>query len=140
MVTPASITNILQGMILNFSAGTGAAEDVVVNTVNYVGGTFTANFVNGHSGAYKIVSMRAQYLGSMVVNAVGSITGVTIYNGSPLLYNGGTGTGVIIAQLSAAPSLTTPYIYNCYCSRGVFVTTAGTGGSLTFMAVDDNVT
>lgn len=144
VVTPASLTNILQGMELNFSAGTGAAEDVVVKNVNAVAGTFTADFVNGHSGAYNIVSMRPQYLGSLVVNAQGTTPSATfsIYNGSPLLYNGGTGTGVLIASVVVplAGSALPQYLYNCYCSRGAFYTfTNSTGGSFTFMAVDDNV-
>ncbi len=136
-VTPASMTNIVQGMRLNFSAGTGAAEDVIVKTTNVVGGTFTADFVNGHSGAYNIISFRPQYLGSLVINAVGSITAISIYNGSPLLYNGGTGTGVLIASIGI-PSATTLYLYNCYCNRGVFYTQTGTG-SITFMVTDDNI-
>jgi len=124
-------------MRLNFSAGTGAAEDVLVKTVNVVGGTFTADFANGHSGAYNIISFIPQYLGALVVNTVGTATGLNIYNGSPLLYNGGTGTGVLFAS-PGVPSTTFPYLYNCYCSRGVFYTLGGTTGiSLTFMVNDD---
>jgi hypothetical protein len=136
VVTPVSMRNILAGMRLNLSAGTGTAEDVVVKKINVVGGTFTADFVNGHSGAYNIISFRAQYLGALIFNTTG-FSNVIIYNGSPLLYNGGTGKGVQIASI-ATPSLTFPYMYNCYCSRGVFYTVTGTG-SMTFMVTDDNV-
>lgn len=42
-VTPASLSGIIEGTILNFSGGTGSAEDVTVLSVNQVAGTFTAN-------------------------------------------------------------------------------------------------
>ena len=138
-VTPASMTNILQGMRLNFSGGTGTAEDVIVKSVNAVAGTFTADFVNNHSGAYNIISYRPTYFGTLVVNAAGTTSNFTLYNGSPNLYAGGTGTGVVIATITAV-STTTPYIYNCYLNRGLFYTyTAGAAGSFTFMVLDDNI-
>lgn len=55
-VTPASMANIMVGMKLTFSGGTGATEVVTVASVNASAGTFTAVFANGHSGAYTIVS------------------------------------------------------------------------------------
>lgn len=55
-VTPASMANITVGTRLTFSGGTGAAEVVTVASVNSSAGTFVATFVNGHSGAYTIVS------------------------------------------------------------------------------------
>lgn len=55
-VTPASMANIAVNSKLIFSGGTGATETVVVQSVNTSTGTFTANFANGHSGAYTIVS------------------------------------------------------------------------------------
>lgn len=51
-VTPASMASIYVGSQLNFSGGTGSAETVVVTSVTPT--TFTATFVNGHSGAYVI--------------------------------------------------------------------------------------
>jgi len=140
VVTPASLTNIVSQLRLNFSGGTGAAEDVVVKTVNAVAGTFTADFVNGHSGAYNIISFRPQYLGTLVVNAVTNLTGISIYNGSPLLYAGGAGLGTLIASIGTPPSGTPPYLYNCYCNRGVFYTLTSSGVvSVTFMVTDDNI-
>lgn len=56
VVTPASMANITVNSKLVFSGGTGAAETVVVQSVNNSAGTFTATFANGHSGAYTIVS------------------------------------------------------------------------------------
>jgi hypothetical protein len=52
VVTPASMTNIVVGAYLYFSVGTGTAETVVVTAVTST--TFTATFVNGHSGGYAI--------------------------------------------------------------------------------------
>ena len=51
-VTPASMASIYVGSRLQFSGGTGATEVVLVTAVTAT--TFTANFVNGHSGAYTI--------------------------------------------------------------------------------------
>src|SRR5256885_13768992 len=67
VVTPASMANITVGRWLNFAGGTGTAEDVVVQTVTAT--TFTADFVNGHSGAYTISSQRTADPGHFVVNA-----------------------------------------------------------------------
>ncbi len=53
-VTPASMANIVVGSQLVFSGGTGATETVTVQSVTST--TFTAVFVNGHSGAYTITS------------------------------------------------------------------------------------
>lgn len=53
-VTPASMNNIFPGTKLTVSGGTGAAEVVTVASVTNT--TFTATFVNGHSGAYTLVS------------------------------------------------------------------------------------
>lgn len=53
-VTPASMANIFIGTQLVFSGGTGATETVTVQSVTQ--STFTATFVNGHSGAYAITS------------------------------------------------------------------------------------
>lgn len=52
VVTPASMVSIFVGSRLQFSGGTGATEVVLVTAVTAT--TFTANFVNGHSGAYTI--------------------------------------------------------------------------------------
>ena len=54
-VTPASMTNISVGQLLTLSGGTGATETVTVTSV-VPGVSFTATFVNGHSGAYLIQS------------------------------------------------------------------------------------
>ena len=51
-VTPLTMSNIVPGISLFISGGTGTAETVVVQSVTAT--TFTATFVNGHSGAYTI--------------------------------------------------------------------------------------
>ena len=53
-VTPASMANIYPNTKLVLSGGTGATETVVVSSVT--GTTFTATFVNGHSGGYTITA------------------------------------------------------------------------------------
>lgn len=52
VVTPASMASIYVGSQLQFSGGTGATEVVLVTAVTAT--TFTATFVNGHSGGYTI--------------------------------------------------------------------------------------
>lgn len=67
-VTPASMQNIQLNQILRISGGTGAAETVVVTAIT--GTTFTATFVNGHSGAYTIVCTNiASILFASTINA-----------------------------------------------------------------------
>lgn len=139
VVTPASMTNVVSGMRLNFSGGTGTAEDVIVKTTT--GTTFTADFVNPHSGAYNIISFRPVYFGRLVVNTAGTSVVFTFYNGSPLLYNGGTGLGTAFAVIGANAQVAGQYFYDCYVSRGLFYTATGTLGSgdFTITYVDDNV-
>ena len=54
--TPASLAGFFVGAKVVFSGGTGATETVTIAAVNTSAGTATATFVNGHSGAYTIVS------------------------------------------------------------------------------------
>jgi hypothetical protein len=54
VVTPASITNIVPGMMLTFQGGT--AETVMVLSVNYAAGTFTCNLANNHASASGLVN------------------------------------------------------------------------------------
>lgn len=119
VVTPASMINIQVGMILNFANGTGATENVVVKSVTAT--TFTADFVNGHSGAYTIISRRGSFLGSFVVNSPGSGITVTLYNGHPSLApDAGTPFAVI------TPATGMNLAFNCAVDKGLFYTVAGT--------------
>lgn len=130
VVTPASMNNIQPGLILNFANGTGAAEDVRVKTVNPGAGTFTADFVNGHSGAYTIISRRGTYLGPIAVGAVGTGVTITLYNGHPSLL---PDAGQVIAVITpAAPGHT----FACYCDKGLFYTLAGTPGDYSLHYAD----
>lgn len=132
-VTPASMANITPGMLLNFANGTGTAEVVTVQLVTAT--TFTATFVNGHSGAYTITSLRGISLGTLVVGNAGSAVTLTLYNGSPNLQpNPGTVIGVITPVAGAT------YIFNCNAQLGLFYTLAGTtAGDYTLMYLDNGL-
>jgi hypothetical protein len=131
VVTPASMANIAVGMQLNVANGSGTAETVQVLSVNQTAGTFTANFANNHSGAYTIISLKGSYLGSIVINQIGSGVSITLYNGHPsLLPAAGTPFAVI------TPAVGVPYDYHCLCNRGLFYTLTGTPGDYTITYLD----
>jgi hypothetical protein len=52
VITPADMTNIVPGILLNVYSGTGTAETVPVTATTST--TFTATFANSHSGTYSI--------------------------------------------------------------------------------------
>ena len=134
VVTPTSMANITPMMWLNIANGTGNAEDVQVIYVNYTTGTFTANFVYGHSGAYTIISRKGTYLGSIVVNNPGSSNVITLYNGHPSTL---PVAGIAFATVAASAGYLT---YNCWCNRGLFFTASGgTFGNYTIMYADSQV-
>jgi hypothetical protein len=134
-VTPASITNIMPGMVLNFANGTGVAETVTVLSVNYSAGTFTANFANDHSGAYTIISLKGTYVGRLNVNTAGTSITITLYNGHPSTL---PVPGQVFASIT--PVAGASMAFDCFCSRGLFYTVAGTtAGSYTIMYLDSNV-
>lgn len=124
VVTPASMQNITVGRWLNFSGGTGSAEDVQVLSVT--GTTFTANFVNNHSGAYVISSQRTVDIGSLEVNQPGSGVTITLYDGHPSATPAGTAFAVIVPAVSD-PTRN----YHSRCNRGLFYTVSGTPGDYT---------
>ena len=114
-VTPASMANIQLNSFLVFSGGTGATETVVVTAVTPT--TFTANFVNGHSGAYTIQSAPlATVTYSTTTSATTVVAGVnvvtpasmaSIYVGSRLQFSGGTGaTEVVVVTAVTATTFT----------------------------------
>jgi hypothetical protein len=118
-------------MILNFANGTGTAEDVVVKTVGT--STFTADFVNVHSGAYTITSKRSTSLGTVVINKAGTTDSITLYDGSPNLSFGSRTIAVI------TPVAGNSLIYNCSCDLGLFYTVSGTAGDYTINYLDQDV-
>lgn len=120
-VTPASMANLVEGQWLNFANGTGAAENVQIFNINTVAGTFQANFANGHSGAYTIISLRGTYLGKLVINQAGTGVTITLYNGHPSTSPAGTPIAVLTGF-----SIGQSYDFNCSLQRGLFYTVAGT--------------
>lgn len=131
VVTPASMSHIVQGILLNFANGTGTAEDVIVLSVTST--TFTANFVNGHSGAYNITSRKGISLGSVVINKAGTGDTITLYDGSPnLLPDAGTAFAVI------TPAFGTLTYHGSY-DKGLFYTVAGTPGEYTINYLDQDL-
>jgi hypothetical protein len=132
VVTPASMGNIVAGMLLNFANGTGTAEDVRVKTVG--ASTFTADFVNGHSGAYTIISRRSTSLGSITINKVGTSDIMTLYDGHPSVL---PNAGRIIAVITPTAGSTLQYL--CSCDQGLFYTVAGTAGDYTVNYLDQDV-
>lgn len=129
VVTPASMANIEDSMVLNFANGTGAAEDVIVTSTSST--TFTATFVNNHSGVYTIISRRGSFLGRLVVNAPGTGVTITLYNGHPsILPDAGTPFAVI------TPAAGSSLVFDCAVDKGLFYTLAGTAGDYTLAFLD----
>lgn len=124
VVTPVSMVNIVAGRILNFAGGTGTAEDVLVKSVAAT--TFTADFVNGHSGGYTISSQRVVDFGEFVVNDPGTSVTVTLYDGHP----SASPAGAAFAVIKPAATDNTR-IYKARCNRGLFYTLSGTPGDYT---------
>ncbi len=124
VVTPASMQNITVGRYLNFNGGTGSPEDVQVTAVTST--TFTANFVNNHSGAYVISSQRTVDLGDVVINDPGTSMVVTLYDGNPNSWVGGTVIGVIKPATGEDTK-----IHKGRCNFGLFYICSGTPGDVT---------
>ena len=124
VVTPASMQNITVGRWLNFNGGTGSPEDVQVLSVTST--TFTANFVNNHSGGYTISSQRTVDLGDVVINDPGTSVVLTLYDGNPNSWAGGTVIGVI-----KPASGNDNKIAKGRCNFGLFYTCSGTPGDIT---------
>lgn len=124
VVTPAAMDNITVGRWLNFSGGTGTFEDVQVKAVT--SSTFTADFVNNHSGSYTISSQRTVDLWEFDVNDPGTSMVVTLYDGNP----NATPAGTEIAVIKPAAGDDTR-IFKVRCNRGLFYECSGTPGDVT---------
>jgi len=124
VVTPVSMANITVGRWLNFSGGTGTFEDVLVKSVTDT--TFTADFVNNHSGGYTISSQRTVDIGDVVVNDPGTSVVLTLYDGNP----NATPAGTAIAVIKPASGNDTK-IDKGRINRGLFYTLSGTPGDVT---------
>jgi hypothetical protein len=124
VVTPASMQNITVGRWLNFNGGTGSPEDVQVLSVT--SSTFTANFVNNHSGGYTISSQRTVDIGTLEINQPGTAVTITLYDGHP----NASPAGVVFAVIVPSTSEATRH-YHTRCNRGLFYTCTGTVGDYT---------
>ena len=103
-VTPASMTNIIVGMQLNISHGSGgASEDVTVLSISST--QFTATFQNAHSGTYNICSWKSTFLKGITLGTYPTTSTITftLYNGSQTAYFATTTT-----TPSAASTITVP--------------------------------
>jgi hypothetical protein len=135
VVTPASMSGIVVGKLLNIAGGTGTAENVRVSAVNLSAGTFSADFANNHSGAYSIVSRSPTYLGRLLINQPGSGVTITLRNGAPGLSDLPASAGVFaVIQPSAAGQV---FEFACVCDHGLFYTVlSGTAGDYTLTYID----
>jgi hypothetical protein len=129
-ITPASMTNILVGMYLNLSNGSGTHEDVVVLSTTST--TFTAKVVNSYASGFTIISRRGSFLGGFVVNAPGTGITLTLYNGHPSL---APDAGIPFAVITPATGMS--LAFNCAVDKGLFYTVSGTtAGDYTMMVLD----
>lgn len=126
-VTPASIKNIYVGQLLNIANGTGTAEDVRVKAMNPTLGTFTADFVNNHSGAYTITSKGGGFLGPVIVNDPGTSCVITFYHGSPNLVPLPVNQGVIAVMKPTATGQSYPHAFAL--DLGLFYTVTGSAAA-----------
>lgn len=138
-ITPTSIANIMVNSRLDISAGTGTAESIVVQSVNFTAGTFTAVFANTHTGTWNI---KSSALATVTYATTSSSTTVTagvnvvtpasmasIYVGSRLQFSGGTGaTEVVLVTAVSATTFTANFVnghsgaYTIAISELAFVT------------------
>jgi len=119
-VTPLSMANIIVGRLLNFNGGTGSPEDVQVLSITAT--TFTAVFVNSHSGGYTISSQRTVDIGTLEVNQAGSGVTITLYDGHPQAFPAGVPFAVITPNVSE-PTRN----FKTRINRGLFYTATSTG-------------
>lgn len=136
IITPTSMANITLGMILNISAGTGTAEDVTVTATTST--TFTATFVNTHSGTYNICSYKGTFIKGININNAGTSMVLTLYNGNPNGHYAGTSTVIGTAFAVLTVGTTVGHIeYPGVLDNGLYYTLAGTPGDVTIWYADE---
>jgi hypothetical protein len=81
-ITPANMTNITPGRLLNVGDG-ASSEDVRV--ISITGTTFTAIFQKTHAGTVTLTSRSGTILGGLLVSQIGSGVTIEIHNGHPNL-------------------------------------------------------
>ncbi|GAC1589074.1 MAG: hypothetical protein NVS4B1_33400 [Ktedonobacteraceae bacterium] len=103
-VVPSSMANIYVNSKLVLSGGTGATETVTVASTTAT--SFTATFVNGHSGAYAINSA------PLATTTFGAGTNAVAYQPIQLAVNAGNvilgGDSVSIQRLTNGTGIATP--------------------------------
>ena len=139
-VTPADMTNIVAGIMLVVSDGTGTAEEVQVTAVTAT--TFTATFANTHTGTTNLRSKKLVNLGDVFVNSLGTGMTLTLYNGNPdatllaAYANAGKYGGPSYGAIGVfTPSSSVPFLpFKVACDFGLYVLYAGTTpGDLTIL-------
>jgi hypothetical protein len=138
VVTPASMTHITVGLLLNFANGTGTGEWVAVKTTDLVGGTFTADFAYGHSGAYTIIGHRGTFIGPLTINQSGSGTLITLYNGHPSVLPAPTSSDAGVLAIVEPALANGEILYSLAADLGLFytVSTGGQVGDYTLHYID----
>lgn len=134
-VTPASMNNIVIGLILNISGGTGTAEDVRVTAVTTT--TFTATFANTHSGTYNISSYKSTFIKGITVNQVGTTPEIILYKGNPNAKYPGTSTTIGTPFADLKPTAVGFIEYPGVIDGGLFYTSSGTGINFTIWYADE---
>jgi len=138
-VTPASMSNIFVGQKLNFANGTGTAETVVVKQTPSLT-TFTADFVNGHSGAYTISSVSGTFLSKFIFMNAGTTMTLTLYNGNPNVLPLPSKSGIFLVIPTASVVLGQSQALEVTLDYGLFYTYTGTtAGDLTITFLDQPV-
>lgn len=131
-VTPAAMTNIIPGMALNISHGTGTAEDVVV--ISTTATTFTALFQNAHSGTYNICSWKSTFVKGININQSGTAFTLNLFNGNQNAYfAGGTTTPSAFASIVTTAAIPVSHIeLPGVIDHGLFYTLSGITGTVDF--------
>jgi len=119
----SQLQHMTVGMSLVIYGGTGTAEVVPVTAINPGAGTFTATFVNTHSGTYNITSVRGVSLGRVIINAAGSAMTLTLYNGNPAITSSAPRYGPIAVITPVAGAT---LMFDCVCDYGLYYEYAGT--------------
>lgn len=131
VVTPASMVGIVEGLMLNVGDG-AASEDVRVIAVTST--TFTALFLQAHSGSVNLTSRNGTFLGGLVIGSVGSGVTIEIHNGHPNLNPAPThpSYGLISTITPVAPFVPFPAVLDF----GLYIKVAGTVGNYTLLYDD----
>ncbi|TAM59498.1 flagellar hook-associated protein FlgK [bacterium] len=96
-VTPGSLTGIQPGATLTIDAGTPNQENVVVQSVNYAAGSFTAAFTKPHAATATVQATATTSLGAYYSNVVTQIA----FDAQTAI-NGAKGQATVTQQIDSA--------------------------------------